>query len=82
MEKIMSQPQGLKSVIYDWVQVFTELELIQLMVIRGILAQPQLIIVDRLFDKLSIKDIELLLFHLTTLNNTLLIIITQYHSNK
>lgn len=78
MEKIMSQPQGLKSVIYDWDQVFTELELIQLMIIRGVLAQPQLIIVDRLFDKLSTKDIELLLFHLRKPNKTLLIIITQY----
>lgn len=78
MEKIMSQPQGLKSIIYDWEQVFTELELIQLMVIRGILAQPQLIIIDRLFDKLRIEDIDLLLSHLTALDNTLLIIISQY----
>nr|WP_238400418.1 ABC transporter transmembrane domain-containing protein [Legionella bononiensis] len=78
MDKIMSQPNGLKSMIYDWEQVFTELELIQLMVIRAILAKPQLIIIDRIFDRLSTKDIELLLLHLATLNKTLLITITQY----
>jgi len=79
MDKIMRQPNGLKSIIYDWEQVFTELEIIQLMVIRAIIAKPQLIIIDRIFDRLTTKDIELLLFHLSTLNNiTLLIIITEY----
>lgn len=78
MDKIMRQPDGLKSMIYDWEQVFTELELIQLMVIRAVLAKPQLIIIDRVFDRLATKDIELLLFHLTALNKTLLITVTQY----
>ena len=78
MDKIMLQPDGLKSMIYDWEQVFTELELIQLMVIRAALAKPQLIIIDRVFDRLTTKDIELLLFHLTALNKTLLITVTQY----
>lgn len=78
MEKIMRQPDGLKSIIYDWEQVFTELELIQLMVIRAVLAKPQLIILDRLFDRLTTKEIELLLVHLTALNKTLLVIVTQY----
>lgn len=78
MDKIMNQPNGLKSMIYDWEQVFTERELIQLMVIRAILAKPQLIIIDRVFDRLTTKDIELLLGHLATLNETLLMIITQY----
>ncbi|KTD46297.1 ABC transporter transmembrane domain-containing protein [Legionella quateirensis] len=78
MDKIMSQPNGLKSMIYDWEQVFTELELIQLMVIRAIIAKPQLIIIDRIFDRLTTKNIEFLLLHLATLNKTLLITITQY----
>ncbi|WED44258.1 ABC transporter transmembrane domain-containing protein [Legionella cardiaca] len=78
MNKIMRQPNGLKSIIYDWEQVFTELELIQLMVIRALVAKPQLIIIDGLFDKLTTKDIELLLDHLATLNETIIIIITHY----
>ncbi|KTD44377.1 ABC transporter transmembrane domain-containing protein [Legionella parisiensis] len=78
MDKIMRQPHGLKSIIYDWEQVFTELELIQLMVIRALIAKPQLIIIDGLFDRMTTKDIELLLSHLAALNETLLIIITQY----
>lgn len=78
MDKIMHQPNGLKSIIYDWESVFTELELTQLMLIRAILAKPQLIIIDRAFDKLNKKDIELLIAHLSMLKNTLLIIVTQY----
>ena len=78
MDKIMSQPRGLKSIIYDWELVFTERELIQLMVIRALVAKPQLIIIDGLFDRLTTKDIELLIGYLATLNETLLIIITQY----
>lgn len=78
MDKIMNQPDGLKSAIYDWESVFTELELIQLMVIRAVLAKPQLIIVDHLFDRLTRQDVDLLLDHLATLNKTLLIIVTQY----
>jgi ABC-type bacteriocin/lantibiotic exporter with double-glycine peptidase domain len=78
MEKIMHLPHGLKSKIYDWEHVFTELELIQLMVIRAVLAKPQLIIIDGAFDRLSTQDIESLLIHLKTLDKTLLIIITQY----
>lgn len=77
MDKIMRQPHGLKTVIYDWEQVFSELELIQLMVVRAILAKPQLVIIDRIFDALISKDSELLLSHLKKLNNTLLIVITQ-----
>lgn len=78
MDKIMDQPDGLKSIIYDWGYLFTELELIQLMVIRALLAKPQLIVIDRAFDRLNTKDIELLLTHLTAADNTLLIIVTQY----
>lgn len=78
MDKIMSQSDGLKSMIYDWERVFTGLELIQLMVVRAVLAKPQLIIIDRVFDRLTTKDIDLLLFHLTSLNKTLLIAVTQY----
>lgn len=78
MDKIMSQAQGLKSKIYDWEQVFTEMELIQLMVIRTLMAKPQLIIIDRLFDNLAPKDIEVLLSHLTAQKQALLIIITKY----
>lgn len=77
MDKIMSQPDGLKCIIFDWEQVFTELELIQLMIVRAVLAKPELIIIDRVFDRLTTKNIELLLFHLATLNKTLLIMVTE-----
>lgn len=77
MDKIMTQPDGLKTVIYDWELVFTELEIIQLMVIRALLAQPHLIVIDRLFDNLTPKEITQLLEHLTRLEHTLLIIVTQ-----
>ncbi len=78
LDKIMSLPRGLKSIIYDWELTFTELELIQLMVIRALIAKPQLIIIDGLFDRITRKDNELLINNLATMNETLLIIISQY----
>lgn len=78
INKIMQLPEGFKTVIYDWEQVFTELQLIQLMVIRALLAKPQLIIIDRAFDKLKKEDVQLLLRHLVQLPSTLSIIITHY----
>ncbi|CAM2765605.1 ABC transporter transmembrane domain-containing protein [Legionella worsleiensis] len=78
MDKVMNQPDGLKTMIYDWESVFTERELIQLMVIRALLAKPQLIIIDHLFDRLAPQDVDLLLVHLTQLPKTLLIIVTLY----
>lgn len=78
MDKIMNQPNGLKSTIDDWEQVFTELERAQLMVIRAILAKPAVLVIERVFDTLPCQAISLLLSHLATLHQTLLIIITQY----
>jgi len=42
------------------------------------MAKPQLIIIDRIFDNLAPKDIELMLSQLIAKKNTLLIIITKY----
>lgn len=78
MNKIINQPNGLKSTIDDWQDVFTKRELIQLMVIRAILASPHCLVIDRIFDTLTHQDVELLLAHLTRLDKTHLIIVTQY----
>ncbi|WP_193392361.1 ABC transporter transmembrane domain-containing protein [Legionella rubrilucens] len=78
MDKIMRQPHGLKSIIFDWEGVFTPLELVQLMAIRAMLAKPQLLIIDGALDKLNRKDIEPLLAQLAAMNETILIIITCY----
>lgn len=80
MDKIMNQPQGLKSTIDDWEQVFTERERVQLMVIRAMLAKPAVLVIERVFDTLTCNDIEQLLSHLATLDQTLLIIITQHRN--
>lgn len=78
VEKIMRQPQGLKTIIYDWQALFSELELIQLMVIRAVLHQPQLLVIDRAFDGIEQEKIDQLMVPLFTLKNTLLLIITQH----
>lgn len=78
INQIMSQANGLKTVIYDWEKVFNETELIKLMVLRAILAQPQLIIIDGVFDNLAARDIELLLSHLKELTQSLVIIVTKH----
>lgn len=77
MNKIMSLSEGLKTIIYDWENVFTESELIQLIVIRALLIKPQLLIIDRAFDYLNHEQIELILVELAQLNNTLMIIVTE-----
>lgn len=81
-EKIMQQPQGLKTIIYDWQSEFTELELIALMIIRAVLLQPQLIIIDRMFDGLEKEKSELFIAPLLNLKNTILIFVTQNQEFK
>ncbi len=81
MDKIMSQPDGLKTIIYEWESVFSEIELIELATIRTILAKPQLIIVDRIFDNLSKKEIERLLAYLFMPDTSLLLVVSQYPEN-
>lgn len=77
-EKIMQQPQGLNTIIYDWQNQFTELELTQLMVIRALLHQPQLLVIDRAFDGMEQGQVDQLMASLLTLKNTLLLVTTQY----
>ncbi|KTD56280.1 toxin secretion ABC transporter ATP-binding protein [Legionella sainthelensi] len=81
-EKIMHQPNGLKTIIYDWQNEFTEFELIALMIIRAVLLQPQLLIIDRTFDGLEREKIDLLMERLLNLNNTILVLVTQTHELK
>ncbi|MCW8408875.1 ABC transporter transmembrane domain-containing protein [Legionella sp. PATHC035] len=78
-EKIVHQPLGLKAVIYDWQNEFTEFELIALMIVRIILLEPQLLIIDRTFDGLERDKIDLLMGPLLNLKNTLMILVSQTH---
>jgi ABC-type bacteriocin/lantibiotic exporter with double-glycine peptidase domain len=77
IDKILSQPKGLKTVIYEWQTVFTELELIKFMVVRALLVKPQLLIIDRAFDllELSMDD---LVSQLLALENTVLLVVSQH----
>lgn len=79
LDKIMRQPKGLKTVIYEWQTIFTELELIQFMVVRALIVKPQLLIIDRAFDVLD-QNIDELISQLMTLENTILLVVSQ-HSN-
>ncbi|PWY54340.1 ABC transporter ATP-binding protein [Legionella qingyii] len=81
-EKIMRQPDGLKTIIYDWQNEFTQFELIALMIIRAVLLQPQLLIIDRVFDGLEKEKSELLITPLLNLKNTILMLVTQNHEFK
>jgi ABC-type bacteriocin/lantibiotic exporter with double-glycine peptidase domain len=76
LDKIMRQPKGLKTVIYEWQTVFTELDLIKFMVARAILVKPQCVIIDRAFDSLDDTRDELM-SQLLTLPNTILLVVTQ-----
>ena len=76
LDKIMHQPDGLKTIVYEWQTIFTEIELIQLMVVRALLVKPQLLIIDRAFDLLD-QNINELMAQLLTLDGTILIFISQ-----
>lgn len=78
MDKILQQPQGLKSIVYEWETVFTQRELIQLMMIRALLAEPALLIIDRSLDKLADEDIILIMNALLALQKTILIVVSEY----
>ena len=77
LDKIMSQPKGLKTIIYEWQTLFTEFELVQFMVVRALLVKPQLLIIDRAFDLLD-KNIDELISPLLGLENTILLVLSQH----
>lgn len=79
LDKIMSYPLGLKTIVYEWQTVFTELEIIQFMVVRALLVKPQLLIVDRAFDAFD-KNRDELISQLLTLDKTILLVLSR-HSN-
>ncbi len=81
LDKIMHQPKGLKTIIYDWQTVFTELELIKFMVVRALLVKPQLLVIDRAFDLLD-QNRDELISQLLTLENTILVIVSQHSDFK
>lgn len=81
LDKIMHQPDGLKTVIYEWQTIFTEIELIQFMVARALLIKPQLLIIDRVFDLLD-ANIDKLMSQLLLLDGTILIILSQHDNFK
>ncbi len=81
LDIIMRQPRGLKTVIYEWQTVFTEHELIKFMVVRALIVKPQLLVIDRAFDLLD-KNIDDLISQLLTLENTILLIVSQHPDFK
>lgn len=82
LEKVLHQPNGLKTVIYEWKTVFTQYELTQLMFIRALLVQPQLLVIDRALDIFNDEQVEKLMARLLELRNTILIIISQKNNFK
>ena len=76
LDKVMCQPKALKTIIYEWHTIFTDFELLQLMVVRALIVKPQLIIIDRAFDLLD-ENYDMLISELLGLENTILIFVTQ-----
>jgi ABC-type bacteriocin/lantibiotic exporter with double-glycine peptidase domain len=76
-EKILQQPEGLNTVIYDWQTIFTELELFELMLIRAVLLEPQLLVIDRILDHITQEKVEIFLETMLSLKNTIVLITTQ-----
>ncbi|MDF1757319.1 MAG: ABC transporter ATP-binding protein [Legionellaceae bacterium] len=73
-EKIMSLPNGLLTIIDSWNISFTETESVRLMILRALINNPSLIIIDRTLDSVSLQLIEELLQVLLQLENTTILI--------
>ena len=76
LEKVMSCPDGLNTLVHDWQTEFTLSELIQLMIVRAIIDKPRLLIIDRSLDKLVVDELDRVLSVLLALDNTTLVITT------
>ena len=81
LDKIMHQPDGLKTIVYEWQTIFTAVEIIQFMVVRALLVKPQLLMIDRAFDLLE-QQMDEMMPYLMTLNSTTLIILSQKNDFK
>ncbi|WP_412754134.1 ABC transporter transmembrane domain-containing protein [Legionella londiniensis] len=82
LEKTMAQPHGLKTIVYEWKTVFSHYELIQLMCIRAILFEPQLLVIDRALDVFNDEQLDKIMSRLRELKKTILIIISQKKTFK
>jgi len=76
LEKVMSCPEGLNTLVHDWQTAFTLAELIQLMIVRAIIDKPRLLIIDRSLDELLVEELDGVLSLLLALDNTTLVITT------
>ncbi len=76
LEKVMSCPEGLNTLVHDWQTAFTLAELMQLMIVRAIIDKPRLLIIDRSLDELLVEELDGVLSLLLALDNTTLVITT------
>ncbi|HDV5710643.1 TPA: ABC transporter ATP-binding protein [Legionella pneumophila] len=76
-DKIIQLPEGLHTIVYEWQDVFTSVELTKLMLVRALLLQPELIVIDRAFDILNHQEVNEMMELVLSLKNTLLVIVSQ-----
>ncbi len=77
-DKVIQLPEGLSTILYEWQDVFTSVEITKLMLVRAILLQPELIVIDRAFDLFNRQEINEMMGLLLTLKNTLLVVVSQH----
>lgn len=76
LEKIITCPEGIDTLVQDWQVLFTLSESIRLMILRAIIAKPRLLIIDRSLDDLAIEEIHHLMPLLFSLTHTTLLVTT------
>ncbi|MFY7697311.1 MAG: ABC transporter transmembrane domain-containing protein [Legionella sp.] len=77
INKILGQPNGLKTIIYDWEAIFSDSELTKMLTIRALIAKPPLIIFDGVFDNLDKSELKLIIAYLNHLKESICIIFSQ-----
>ncbi|MDP3561786.1 MAG: ABC transporter ATP-binding protein [Legionellaceae bacterium] len=82
LETVMQLDHGLNTVMYEWQTLFSQVELIKLMIVRALLLKPQLLIIDRALDFIDRAKVDELMTQLRELKNTLLIVVSQHSDFK
>ncbi|WP_367606012.1 ABC transporter transmembrane domain-containing protein [Legionella sp. W05-934-2] len=76
-DKILNLPDGIHTMLHEWKDMFTSVEITKLMIIRCLIAQPELIVIDRIFDSFNAQEVIEMLALLSGLHTQLLIVLSQ-----
>ncbi|MCC5792358.1 MAG: ABC transporter ATP-binding protein [Legionellaceae bacterium] len=76
-DKIVQLPEGINTIVYEWQETFTVSEITKLMLIRAILLEPELVVIDRVFDILHRDEVHELIGRLLANHKMFVVVVSQ-----